>query len=701
VFLGTIVVVQSLVVVQVVLATFPAARAADAAAKPPAKAAPAAIAKPPWPGSKVGITEEVLPPWTPVEAAGDRVSVWGRGYRFGGLPFPAAITARDAEILASPITLAGIVDGKPLAWGNPSCRTSGAKPAAVELATRAESGPLACEGTVRVDYDGMVRCDVRLVPKAGGAKKATLERLVLEVPLRGQHAQYLHTWPGQWGSAANSRALPKQGHRGPFKPFVWLGDAWRGLAWFSESDRNFFTAKSDKGDPVIEIRREGDSVVLRVHLVSVPQAIERPLEYTFGFQATPVKPARPDAWDYRTVHMGSYGLEDRPYTAPGGKKTTLLEHLAASGVRTVVFHEHWTDIQNYPTTTHGEKLKKLVAACHARGIRLLVYFGYEMSNIAPEWDLYHEECLVFPRAGGYKRKPEQTAYIVCYRSHWQDFLAAGIDKALADYDLDGVYLDGTSEPWGCANQRHGCGYRRPDGTVGTTYSFFATRAMMKRIYTIVKARRPDGQVNVHQSTCMTIPTLAFATSYWDGEQLQGLKRDRAALEVLPLDAFCAEFMGHNWGVPAELLWYGNGPFRRVEAMTMGLLHDIPVRPGGMDDLEVSARLWKVHDQFGRHEAAWVPYWESQERKLVSADPPAVKVSLHNRPGRGLLAVVANTGRDACQARVTFNLGPKGLDQPTDLTAYDVVAQREIPFSSSRLEVPLGSLEYAVVWLKPK
>src|SRR5271157_2081367 len=62
---------------------------------------------------------------------------------------------------------------------------------------------------------------------------------------------------------------------------------------------------------------------------------------------------------------------------------------------------------------------------------------------------------------------------------------------------------------------------------------------------------------------MTIPTLAFATSYWDGEQLQGLARKHSALEILPLDAFCAEFMGHNWGVPAELLWYGGGPFRRV------------------------------------------------------------------------------------------------------------------------------------------
>ncbi|MBC7352119.1 MAG: hypothetical protein H5U08_07150 [Thermogutta sp.] len=61
-----------------------------------------------------------------------------------------------------------------------------------------------------------------------------------------------------------------------------------------------------------------------------------------------------------------------------------------------------------------------------------------MSTLAPEWDQYPEEYLVYPRAGGYKRKPEQTAYIVCYRSHWQDFIRDGIAKLIDEYDIDGV-----------------------------------------------------------------------------------------------------------------------------------------------------------------------------------------------------------------------------------------------------------------------
>ncbi len=639
-------------------------------------------APPPWAGSPAGKSDELLPPWTPVEVVGSTVKVWGRTYTFGALPFPRSVVTRDAEVLSAPVTLEGTSGGKPLAWKAGSCRIAESTPSRARLAIQAEGDPIRCEGTVLVEYDGMVRCDVRLVPTQADVP---IDRLALVIPLRTPHAKYLHFWPGRWGSAYNSTALPQEGFRGPFKPFFWLGDEWRGLGWFVESDRNF--VGNDPGS-VIEVQRQDESVLWRINLIGAVQTVREPLEYTFGLQATPVKAARPDAWDYRICHMGNYGIEDRP---PG-----LLDQLAKHGVRTICFHEHWTDIQNYPKTTHGDKLRKLVAACHERGIQLLLYHGYEMSTIAPEWDQYHEECLVAPRAGGYKRKPEQTAYIVCYRSHWQDFLADGIDKLMDEYGIDGVYLDGTSEPWGCANRRHGCGYVRPDGSIAPTYPMFATREMMRRIYTIVKKHHANGQVNVHQSTCMVIPTLAFATSYWDGEQLQSVARPASPQDVLPLDAFRAEFMGHNWGVPAELLWYGSGPFKRVESMSVALLHDVPVRPSSMADVEIAGRMWRAFDELGRHEAVWLPYWENQA--YVAASPAHVKVSLYNRPRKGAILVAANLAQEDCRAQIQLNLS--ALEQPSALTATDIVTGAPVPVTEGRLEVSLPSMHYAMIRLQP-
>jgi len=467
---------------------------------------------------------------------------------------------------------------------------------------------------------------------------------------------------------------------------LWLGDEWRGLAWFAESDRNILGVPADQ---VLEAQPRGSQVVVVIHLVGASFALREPLEYTFGLQATPVKPASPDTWDFRISHMGNYGIEENP---PG-----TLDQLAKHGVKTLCFHEHWTDIQNYPRTIHGDQLRKLVKACHERGVQLLLYHGYEMSTIAPEWDRYHEECLVHPRAGGYKRQPEQTAYIVCYRSHWQDFLCEGIDKLMDEYGIDGVYLDGTSEPWGCANQKHGCGYLKTDGSVGVTYPIFAVRETMRRIYTIVKRHNPQGQVNVHQSTCMVIPTLAFATSYWDGEQLQNLKRVDSATELLPLDAFRTEFMGHNWGVPAELLWYGSGPFTRQEAVTLGLLHDIPVRPNTLADVAFTSRIWQAFDEFDRHAAQWLPYWENSE--CVQVDEEAIKVSVYQRAKQGLLLVVANVSPQPRQASLTLNLAR--LEQSLPLTGEDVLTGQPVSLSDGRLTVELPSMGCALVRLKPQ
>jgi hypothetical protein len=243
--------------------------------------------RPAWLGSKAGLGEEVLPPWTPVRVSGSTVAVWGRSYRFGTLPLPASVTAREKELLASPITLTGMAGGREIAWTGETVRTEQCTPAACVLSVCSDSEQLKCEGKTRIEYDGMVRADLRLLPKGS---KVTIERLDLEIPLRREHARYLHTWPGQWGSSGNSGALSAAGYRGPLKPFVWLGDEWRGLAWFVESDRGFAAVR---GTDVLDIRPAGGTVVMRVRIISKPTTIDRPLEYTFGFQATPVKPPEP------------------------------------------------------------------------------------------------------------------------------------------------------------------------------------------------------------------------------------------------------------------------------------------------------------------------------------------------------------------------------------------------------------------------
>jgi hypothetical protein len=230
----------------------------------------------------------------------------------------------------------------------------------------------------------------------------------------------------------------------------------------------------------------------------------------------------------------------------------------------------------------------------------------------------------------------------------QDLLVDGMAQSMAEYDVDGVYLDGTEYPFPCANTEHGCGHIR-GSALHPTYPLFAVRDAMRRIHTVVRAHRRDGLINVHNSTCMTIPTLAWATSYWDGEQFQGVGAGSDVSALLPLDAFRAEFMGRQWGVPAEFLKAGDA-YTYEQAWSFSLLHDVPVRPLRIEDLDLCSKIWRVMDEFGRRDAEWFPYWRNADKVAVKA--PGAHVSLYRHPRRGLLAVVANLGDRAATVRWT-------------------------------------------------
>jgi len=376
-----------------------------------------------------------------------------------------------------------------------------------------------------------------------------------------------------------------------------------------------------------------------------------------------------------------------------GKQMPMLDYLRDLGVRTIVFHEKWTEYQNSTETSHQDELKRLVKACHARGIQLLLYFGYELSDISPEWDLYHNECLVYPFWNSYTREPKQKDYIVCYNSRWPEYLADGISRMIDKYDIDGVYLDSTAVAWGCINTDHGCGYVKPDGSLGVTYTFKGTRDMLRRLYTVVKSKKPNGQVNLHNSSTMNIPAVGWATSSWDGEQFTLLTEHTDIEKLLPLDAFRTEFMGRQWGVPSELLCYET-PFTTHEALSFTLLHDVLVRAGGKALLEESS-LWKTMDKFGRKQAHFLPYWNNSEYAKVS--PTKSYTTLYLQPGKRVMCIVSNLSKVTSDVKVALNLQKMKLG--SNVTARNALTGESIQIDKGSLKVNLQSYDYALVWVQ--
>ena len=664
--------------------------------------------KPAWLGSRQGISDQVLPPWTPLSvgltsetadeagkkrASAIEVGCWGRTYHFGEGIFPDRIKTAGHPLLAAPIRLIAIVNGQRQEWQPGPLSLDAPTAARVSFSQEMEAQDLKVVACTQVEYDGVLRVDWELHPK----QAVRLEELTFEIALRPEHARYLYYYPHYERSWAEHkpRALDGGPFADDFRPVLWLGDEERGLMWFCESDQNWI---SDNASEVTQVRRENAAVVLRLRLVSKPVEL-RPeeqgppaLTYTFGLLATPVKPIVEDAWDYRTFHVsqGTFGVDTRLKISEAD-----LDRLAGLGVKTIAFHEHWTDIESYTATTYGDDLRRLVAGCHARGIKLLLYFGFLFSDIAPEWAAWSDECLLEPRRGyepyNYPPQPLQNALIVCYRSVWQDFLVHGIAQVMDEYDVDGVYLDGTATPFGgCSNQRHGCGYIGPDGALHVTYALFPIRETLRRIYAVVKSRKPEGQVNVHQSGFMT-PAIPYFTSYWDGEHLFA-SQEESATERLPLDMFRAEFMGRQWGIPAEFLHYSLGLNFR-QALALSLLHDVPVRPMTLPDLEELSRLWKAFDQFGRKEAQFFPYWRNSE--YVAVEPEGCYVSLYRSPLHGVLAVVSNLSGREQALRIRFTWPGAG---PGRFSVQDALSGQLLTGEDGLLSLSLAHLDWRLLRL---
>jgi len=664
---------------------------------------------PAWLNSQAGVTDKVLAPWTPVTvgkkagAAGQvqslDVGVWGRSYHFEKSSFPAQVTTHGKQILSSPVRVIAQVGGKEIVFDDCAIALDAATSSVATVSASAKAGGLALTARHRIEYDGLIRTDWKLAAPAG----VRLEALTVEIPFASADAKYLYcndtlmynahdpTW--KTGSLAVGVSMSA------FTPFVWIGDEEGGMEWVCESARNWLNAAPAKA---IRVIKNATSATLRLTLVDHPVdlAAGETLDYTFGLQASPVKPMERDGWDDRivTTTIINYGKD---YAGLLNKKvgdTPVLDYYAQAGVRAIIIC-NWSKTLAYTRPVgHEEELRALVKECHARGIKVIPYFGYQISELAPEWPDFQQDVVKLPAQSSPDRYPgedPQIMHVVCLRSMWKDFLADTISRLIDEYDVDGAYIDTAIHPYPCMNVDHGCGYLDKEGILKPTVPLFGVREAMKRLYAVIKSRKPDGILDLHVWDSMNLPALAWGTSYWDGEQMFGITPDRWK-EGLPLDRFRAEFMGRNWGVPSDFLYtiLGLG-YRHSLAIT--LLHDVPIRPlgGSKADLDLISSLWKLREAYGVKEATFLPYWKNAD--VITVQPAECYATLYRHPKNGVLVVLSNLGKG--EADVTAKLDLAHLQLSGALTASDGLTGQPLEIKDGSLIVKLPSMDWKTLWIK--
>ncbi len=650
----------------------------------------------------------VVNPYTPIKVNEENgnlsAEVILRKIDFGADSLPTSIISDGEELLAAPVRIIGHEDGEDMVWSTLDRFIFARSEEELTVCGSMQSERFIINTAIKLGFDGCMTIDLKLMPRGmtvaqvfglSDTKKAEyrIGDLTVEIPMKTS-ANLYHFNPncsmyGEDGVlisrsyTSGSGELPAGKRYLPFRPIVWLGNEQRGLCFFSESDEHWQPADRSRA---IEIVDKGDTRTLRLHLLdSHPKTWENvpkgksptyyyePISFRFGLEATPVKPFPEKPFLHNALHIDCFRKIEgdyKEYLAGDFGGENGYDRMKRLGVTTLVLHEKWNKIQNYPYLSEptAEQARVIIEECHKRGIKVIPYFGYELATLAPIWDERAPEALQLQAGkltGGWWRVPPQRDYMVCYKSSWQDTFVDGIAKLMDDYGFDGLYLDGTVNLNGCTNALHGCGYTDEEGVRHPTYPIKEIRQLFRRLYEIVEPR--GGIINYHSSICCNIPAMGFTHLGWNGESIQ-FKLVKDGASTIPLDYCRVEYIGRNMGIPQEFIAYENRPKWTFEQATaFAVIHGILPRPNSIEEpLDFIANIWKIYGDFDFVGAEWNPYWTQREIDTGDED---IKCSFYRETtGRRLMFVSNTTAEEktlnlTAEAKCLFTTAGEGSVMP--------------------------------------
>ena len=590
--------------------------------------------------SDVGISDEVIPPFTPLRVEGRSVSCWGREYRFGADGWPEQVVSRGESLLVTPARPWLAVEGRPMGTTleTPLVVTK-AEPGIVEFAATQRAANLRVEVNGAIEYDGMIRYDLRLIPE----QPTRVSKLRLDLTIPNKHAVLYHACrdgirrtneAGQipvghgkvWGSSAKKslRVL------GTFLPYFWIGDHDRGLCWMCDSDRGW--SVPDDTD-CVELIRDGRALTARVNFITQEKVITEPWQVSFALMAGPCKP-EPPGWRMAAI--------------PGNADDLPIPEGVTGPKPRLRWYSHVKSCQGYGKPPDFAKFAR-----HAREWRKRYGFGWGV-NTSPNDFWYH------PNAG------ENLYFSLVWRKGplpgRNAFVAHTIDKLYEAGLIEGIYSDDTY-PQSSRNLVNGSGHVREDGKLQAGYQMFALRDFFKRLAVVHHHRGGKNGLLCHMTDAMILPCYSFFNGKHDNEWGRRVGEGKDHIDGFPLDEIAARSMSRQWGLAAT--WHtaadwDNSTTGGDDLGTLCLLHDIVGRVATMDDRTLPAKL--AFD-LGASDVEFVGYWKLRAAATPRASDIKVSAWVRRRKQTALVAV-ANLGQTDWQGTVRLPWQQLGLNGHT-------------------------------------
>lgn len=381
---------------------------------------------------------------------------------------------------------------------------------------------------------------------------------------------------------------------------------------------------------------------------------------------------------------------------------TQLDEVADLGFKYMIYFENWSHIQAGGSSRWEPIIKEAVAAAKKRGIKILLYFGFEIADV-PEMRDYIDEMVVDVDASSrYYAPARMNTYIASLAGPQLEYYVHNMERLKREVGIEGVYLDGSLGLNGSNNPAFGCGYEMPDGSWGFTTPVERIRELARRIYNIFI---PDGGV-VKAHVTFTPPTSAFVTTQFLGEHLGFTNRPWVDMaELIDDDAARAIYAGRNSGVTTEIClqlihphladknpgWYPRAAaWFNLYRSGVNTLAPFPKQwSQNADELHRKNQL----SAYGVSKARWVPYWELNGKVVQTA--PALRMSLWQRADKGMVWAIQNNSAKAVSGRIGTiaefapSAGSRAVDLKTD---------REIPLHQDGVDVDIPPFEGALIFI---
>ena len=646
------------------------------------------VPKTSWLGNSLGVSTSVQPPWTAIAANGLKLSVWGREYDLtGGFGLPRQITSQGQHLLASPVALeidkgSGTFQLKPS-----SLSITSIQPHIVNWEGTADGQGITAMVRGSLEYDGMMLIALKLSPTAG---PVTIKTVRLQTVLPSSRALFMHTttdqpyWWYPYKSAVPSTPgtfhtnLAQRPHKSKFLPVVLFSDDDRGLEWFAENPSGW---RVDESLPMQEMIRDGNgNVRLQNNFVNKNFTLSEPIEISFGYEATPVKPLPAD-W-----RGGRFGAAGGTSVFPNNDFDVYWDWRGqSSGGRSnanfPIFSLVPRDSNLYKTTIQGLRDQK-------RKVVPFTNFHVTVPAGGHTW----------PDLDPIKAETANDGWISVPTKGDADYWLYHVNNALSTSTYDGLYID-EAEPYTSASLLSG-GYIKEDGTHGAGYMLLGMREKLKRLRQVMLDNGKRPIIWLHTTAKMYPHAFAFADIASDGESFMFQKpTDPDWIDLWGNGKLGSEWLrglsrSQKFGLTPVFLNYikfYNLPAEYTKALRAmyGILaiHDV---------LPIDPAPWfaTIKKDFGIT-AADVNFKGFWEQTAVQPDNVSVKVSYYTRTNSALI-FLTNTG-EAYSGNIGLDISVLGLD-PATTTITDAESKQDVSIAAGKISMSIPRHDFKVLHL---